>query len=94
MNRKCTCRYSSNNFTPAIDYSFGITILPQKDGSVQVSLSGEHDKFPAYEIYVKDKTGKVTPIYNQSPTDPIGGPFKLFPNPFGGQKVNSELIIP
>ena len=81
-------------FTPAIDYSFGITILPQKDGSVQVSLSGEHDKFPAYEIYVKDKTGKVTPIYNQSPTDPIGGPFKLFPNPFGGQKVNSELIIP
>ncbi len=83
-------------FTPAIDYSFGITILPKKDGSVQVLLSGSHDKFPAYEIYIKDKSGKITPIYNQSPVDPIVGPFDLFPFPIGDvkTKVNSNQLIP
>jgi len=82
--------------TPAIDYSFGITILPQKDGSVQVLLSGSHDKFPAYEIYIKDKSGKITPIYNQSPVDPIVGPFDLFPFPIGDikTKVNSNQLLP
>ena len=79
--------------SPAIDYTFGITILPQKDGSVQVLLSGEHDKFPAYEIYVKDKTGNVTQIYQDSPNNPIVGPFRLFPI-FKSQKIQSETIIP
>ncbi len=80
-------------FSPAIDYTFGITILPQKDGSVQVLLTGSHDKFPAYEIYVKEKSGNVTPIYNQSPVDPVRGPFNLFP--FNeSQIVNSQILIP
>jgi RHS repeat-associated protein len=81
--------------SPAIDYTFGITILPQKDGSVQVQLTGSHDKFPAYEIYIKDKSGNFTPIYNQSPEDPIFGPRHLFPYPVGGKtNVSSELILP
>ena len=63
-------------------------------GKPATTQTGSHDKFPAYEIYVKDKTGNVTPIYNQSPVDPIVGPFKLFPNPLWNQKVNSELFIP
>ena len=82
--------------TPSIDYSFGIIILPQKDGSVKIQLSGSHDKFPAYEVYVKDKTGKVTSVFNHSPSDPVRGPLDLFPFPIGRNRnqVNSELTIP
>jgi len=80
--------------SPAIDYSFGITILPQKDGRIQVLLLGSHDKFPAYEIYVKDKSGEISTIYNHSPIDPIMRPLDLHPNWNFKQKVNSENVIP
>ena len=55
--------------TPAIDYSFSLTVIPGKDGGEPtVSLSGSHDGFPAYEINITDqKTGTVYQIYYNEP---------------------------
>jgi len=82
-----------STLSPAIDYSFGITILPQKDGSVSIQLQGSHDAFPGYEIYVKDKTGKLTLIYNPpDPNNSVIDPFRLYPPT--DVDVNQNTIIP
>ena len=62
---------------PAIDYSFQIGITPGSEGTPKVSVTGSHDAFPAYEIYVADERGNVISVYQFTPR--AGDVYKLFP---------------
>lgn len=74
-----------------IDYNFTISITPGKDGKVSVSIQGTKNKFPAYEIYVKnEKTGKVYRVYGKLPQTGIDGLIDLG---FIFDEINEEEIL-
>ncbi len=50
-----------------IDYQFQLTITPTKDGRFTIGVSGSHDAFPSYEIYVTPQGGKATQVYQFNP---------------------------
>jgi hypothetical protein len=61
-----TVRVSGGSFD--IDASVGITFSRRADGEIQYQLSGTHDGFPAYEIYVNgDEAYKFMPQGNDAP---------------------------
>ena len=66
--------------SPAINYDVSITLTPQENGSLNFSITGTSDGFPAYEFYIKDEaTGKSTMIYGSNPQKTGDTPISLFP---------------
>ncbi|MGE4170816.1 MAG: RHS repeat-associated core domain-containing protein, partial [Candidatus Margulisiibacteriota bacterium] len=56
-------------FSPAIDYNFSMDITPRGNGLPPVvNLTGAHDGFPAYEVYLQNPAGNLTPVYQFMPT--------------------------
>ncbi|WP_172195733.1 DUF3238 domain-containing protein [Saccharibacillus qingshengii] len=65
---KLRCTLDSKNpfisVAPAINYEFDLTI--NKDGTI--SLSGQHDAFPCYEVYARVNSGGWQTVYQRSQT--------------------------
>jgi RHS repeat-associated protein len=66
-------------FAPAIDYNFQITIVPGEDGKFHVVVSGSHDAFPAYEVFVTPANEQATLFYWFNPKTGALEVFELFP---------------
>ena len=67
--------------SPGITYSFSITVQsPGEDGTVKVTVSGQHDGFPAYEIIVqRPDSGNVSQtVYLHDPNKTGDGPQSLY----------------
>lgn len=67
--------------SPGITYSFSITVQsPGEDGTVKVTVSGQHDGFPAYEIIVqRPDSGNVSrTVYLHDPNKTGDGPQSLY----------------
>jgi hypothetical protein len=69
---------------PAINSDFHFRIEQYVDGS-RVNLSGRHDGFPAYEIYIN-----ALPLYQYDPTS-VSSPLGLFPG--NNVRVTRERLI-
>ena len=55
--------------TPAIDFNFDLTVRDQ-NGKISVTISGQHDGFPAYEVFaVREGDDKEQKIYSHDPRD-------------------------
>ncbi|MCB9018839.1 MAG: DUF3238 domain-containing protein [Chitinophagales bacterium] len=68
------------SFAPHINADMVITLVPQKDGSFNYSVSGTADGFPAYEIFVTDITDGAKLnylIFNQNPIEAGKSPWAL-----------------
>jgi RHS repeat-associated protein len=68
---------------PGITYNFDIKVQSDgTQGNATITVSGEHDKFPAYEIIVSrpelPKTGS-TVVYQHDPREKNTTPWTLFP---------------
>jgi hypothetical protein len=75
-----------NRVVPALDYLMSIKLLGLPDGTVAYKLSGNHDGFPAYEVYLNG-----VPVYLYDPVAIGAGPFLLTP-PMDKNVFRSGLI--
>jgi hypothetical protein len=71
-----------NIAAPPIDINLTINVRKAANGSLQYQVTGGHDGFPAYELYVNGKRAyEYDPIKsNKSPLDLFGGPDEVKPN--------------
>jgi hypothetical protein len=54
---------------PDVDADIRITVRKRSDGELEYEVSGEHDGFPAWELYVNgDAAYQFSPIDDQAPT--------------------------
>ncbi len=73
-----TCRCEASNplvtGAPAISYSIVIIIDKTDPAAPKYSITGTHDGFPAYVIYINNKR-----VYQYDPLATGEGPLSLFP---------------
>ncbi|GIU83015.1 MAG: hypothetical protein KatS3mg006_2079 [Pyrinomonadaceae bacterium] len=82
--------------SPGITYRFRITISSEgENGNVKVTVSGEHDGFPAYEIIIeRPESGDVSEeVYRYDPRETGQTPWSLFP-PEEFEVKRKEITIP
>jgi len=90
INAKVSEAYP-NAPSPAIDYDFNITVKDQH-GKVMVGITGQHDGFPAYEVFaVREGDDKEQRIYSHDPRDTGQTGLSLFGS--GEFKVNIKPVI-
>ena len=66
---------------PSIDAHISLEIIANKDGSYKYNVKGQVDGFPAYELFVTDKTNgknESNLIFNQNPIEANETPYSLF----------------
>jgi hypothetical protein len=75
--------------TPDVDADIQVTFEKRGDGEIVAMLSGKHDAFPSYELYVNDDTPRHTfkPTTDDAPEDL---------NPFTGDRVevSNSFTVP
>lgn len=65
----------------SIDAHISLEIIANKDGSYKYNVTGQTDGFPAYELFVTDKTNgknESNLIFNQNPIEAKETPYSLF----------------
>jgi RHS repeat-associated protein len=96
VNVRATGNESYPNFPlPGISYEFNISVSSQgPGGNVTVGVSGSHDRFPGYEIFVErpeaENSGQ-TMVYSYEPPSAAFGLtlLPLFPN----KGTQTELVV-
>jgi hypothetical protein len=67
--------------SPSIDAQISLEIIASNDGSYKYNVTGQVDGFPAYELFITDKTNgknESNLIFNQNPIEAKETPFSLF----------------
>lgn len=68
---------------PPIDANLMVQIRKDNNGQIQYKVSGTHDGFPAYEVYINGKRA-----YSYDPTSTVKSPFNLINSIFPQIKVD------